>query len=126
MAKQVHVQIGDNGLPIRIFRDKSWRDLPEDQVRKMDKNKAVAAIRVQVFDKACSDDDDFVVPRYCECERCGRGITWQTMEMHETIPKGEGGEVAISNCEALCHACHTGDLDSAHGNRRFQSAKIKS
>jgi hypothetical protein len=26
----------------------------------------------------------------------------------------------------LCHACHQGDADSAHGNRRFQSAKIKS
>jgi hypothetical protein len=34
--------------------------------------------------------------------------------------------VSVENCEALCHACHQGDADSAHGNRRFQSAKIKS
>ena len=129
MAKQVHAQIGVNGLPIRIFNDKSWRDFPEDQVRIMDRAHAVGAIRAQVFDRSietaqeghCLDTD-------AACERCGRRIRWETFEMNEKIPKGSSkrGEVSVENCEALCHACHQGDADSAHGNRRWQSAKIKS
>ena len=121
MSKQVHVQTGLNGLPIRIFRDRSWRDLPEDQVQKMDKARAVGVIRAQVYDRAVSEEDGLA-----ECDRCGRVVQWNTFEMHETVPKGSSGEVSVEICEALCHQCHTGSPDSAHGNRRWQSAKIKS
>jgi 5-methylcytosine-specific restriction endonuclease McrA len=120
MSKQVHVQIGLNGLPIRIFRDKSWRDLPKDQVQIMDKAHAVYAIRAQVWDR-CETEDGWY-----ECERCGRLIGWDSFEMNEKIPKGSGGEVSMDNCEALCHPCHQGNPDSAHGNRRWHTAKIKS
>jgi 5-methylcytosine-specific restriction endonuclease McrA len=118
-SKTVRVELGPNGLPCRIFRDKSWRDLPEESVRKMDKAAAVGAIRAQVFDRASGEDGD-----YTECERCGRRITWDGFEMNEKLPKGSGGEVSLKNCEALCHACHQGGPDSAHGDRRWQTSKL--
>lgn len=52
------------------------------------------------------------------CERCGAILTKETGEMHETKPKGKGGEVSLMNCEWLCHDCHQGRPDSAHGDRR--------
>jgi hypothetical protein len=119
MTKLVRVQIGPNGLPIRIFRDKSWRYLPEDEVQIMDRANAVGAIRAQVFDRSETEDGN-----NNECENCGRYITWKSFEMHESLPKGSGGEVSVENCEALCHKCHTGSPDSAHGNRRWQTAKL--
>ena len=123
-SKFVHVLLGDNDLPVRIYRDKSWRDEPVDRIATMTREKAVGAIRAQVYDRAIPPLSDGF--RGAECERCGRGITWESMEMNEIIPKGSGGEVALSNCEALCHQCHTGAPDSAHGNRRWQTSKIKS
>lgn len=124
MTKQVHVELGPNGLPIRIFRTKDWRDLPADLVQIMDRSHAVGAIRAQVFDRATGDSP--AGGESSECERCGRYITWESFEMHETAPKGSGGEVSLENCEALCHGCHQGNTDSAHGNRRWQTSKIKS
>ena len=115
--KSVRVQLGLDGRPIRIFRDKSWRDFPEDFVRIMDKRSAVGCIREQVYERSRGEAGP-------ECERCGRTITWKTMEMNEIIPKGSGGEVSLSNCEALCHACHQGGPNSAHGNRRWQTSKL--
>ena len=122
MPKLVHVEIGPNGLPCRIFRDKSWKTC--DSVQIMDRGKAVGAIRAQVYERATGDSP--AGGELSECERCGRVIRWETFEMHETIPKGKGGEVSLSNCEALCHGCHQGNADSAHGNRRWQTSKIKS
>lgn len=119
-SKLVHVELGDSGLPCRIFRDRSWRNFPEDRIALISKAEAVKSIRDRVFVRAKNDDGT------AECERCGRYITWESFEMNEKIPKGSGGEVSLSNCEALCHDCHQGHPDSAHGNRRWQSAKIKS
>ena len=91
----------------------------------MDRAKAVGAIRAQVYDRAEVENEEH------ECERCGRFITWDSFEMNEIRPKGAGGgktggEVSLENCEALCHGCHQGSPDSAHGNRRWQTSKIKS
>ena len=121
LGKQVRVEIGPNGLPCRIFRDASWKTC--DCVQIMDRAKAVGAIRAQVYDRATGDSP--AGGELAECERCGRIIRWETFEMHETIPKGKHGEVSLSNCEALCHACHQGGPDSAHGNRRWHTSKIK-
>lgn len=90
----------------------------------MDKAHAVGAIRAQVFDRATGDS--LAGEELSECEICGRIIRWDTFEMNERIPKGSGGEVSLENCEALCYACHQGRPDSAHGDRRWQTAKIKS
>jgi 5-methylcytosine-specific restriction endonuclease McrA len=127
-SKLVRVELGDNGLPIRIFRTKDWRLLPAEKVQVMDRGAAVGLIRKQVFERARVEG-----PRsfgdWFECERCGRRISLGTGEMNEKRPKGKaggktGGEVSLENCEALCHQCHTGSPDSAHGNRRWQTAKL--
>ena len=85
----------------------------------MPKAEAVGSIRRQVFERARNPLTGLV-----ECENCGRIITWEFGEMHERVPKGNGGEVSLGNCEALCRECHTGSQDSAHGNRRWQTAKL--
>ena len=121
-SKQVHVELGESGLPIRIFRTKAWLDCSHTTL--MDRALAVRLIRNQVFDRSLIVDSP--MEEHYECERCGRTIAWDSFEMNERVPKGKLGEVSLENCEALCHACHTGDADSAHGNRRWQSAKIKS
>ena len=122
MGKLVHVEIGPNGLPCRIFRDASWKTC--DSVQIMDRGRVVGAIRAQVYDRATGDSP--AGGELSECERCGRIIRWDTFEMHETVPKGKGGEVSLSNCEALCRACHQTGSDAAHADRRWQSSKIKS
>jgi 5-methylcytosine-specific restriction endonuclease McrA len=121
MSKTVRVEIGPEGNVLRIFRNKEWKDLPTESVRLMDRSEAVKAVRVQVFDRAFNEDTEQI-----ECERCGRKINWSTGEMNEVVPKGSGGEVSLANCEALCNRCHTGSPDSAHGNRRWQTAKLSS
>ena len=121
-SKIVHVELGEDGRPIRIFRTKAWLDCPNTILT--DRALAVRLIREQVFDRSIVFDPP--EEEHNECERCGRTITWDSFEMNEKILKGKRGEVSLENCEALCHACHTGDADSAHGNRRWQSAKIKS
>lgn len=119
-TKTVHVELDDKGLPVRIFRNKDWRNYPDDQIVVLTKADAVGMIRQRVFERARHKLD------HAECEKCGRTITWDTMEMNERIPKGSGGEVSLVNCEALCHDCHQGHADSAHGNRRWQTSRIKS
>lgn len=91
----------------------------------MDRGKAVGAIRAQVYDRSENQETGDH-----ECERCGRYITWESFEMNEKRPKGAGGgktggEVSLQNSEALCHGCHQGNKDSAHGNRMWQTSKIK-
>ena len=122
MSKQVHVEIGPEGKPIRIFNTKAWLDCENTTL--MDRASAVRSIREQVFERSIVADPE----EHNECEYCGRTITWGDFEMHEEIPKGSSkrGEVSTENSKAICHGCHTGGPDSAHGNRRFQSAKIKS
>lgn len=119
-AKLVHVELDDSGLPCRIFRDRSWRSFPEDNISLAAKSFAVAAIRKRVFDRSKNDDG------IAECERCGRYITWDSFEMNEKILKSLGGEVSLENCEALCQDCHQTGPDAYHADRRWQSAKIKS
>lgn len=117
MPKLVRVEIGPNGLPCRIFRTKDWKTC--DSVQIMDRGKAVGAIRAQVYDRSESENGDH------ECERCGRYITWDSFEMNEKKLKSLGGEVSMSNCEALCKSCHQTGPDAYHANRRWQSSKIK-
>jgi 5-methylcytosine-specific restriction endonuclease McrA len=125
-SKLVRVEIGNEGLPIRIFRDKSWLDLPVEQVLKMDRAMAVRAIRLQVFQRASKGKG---IDYAGDCEKCGRFIWWETFEMNEIRPKGAGGgktggEVSLDNCEALCSSCHQTGPDAAHKDRRWQTAKL--
>lgn len=118
-SKMVRVEIGDNGLPIRVFRkDKKWLECPEDRLVWMTKAEAVGKIREQVYERSRGLHGP-------GCERCGRSITWDSFEMHETIPRGKGGEQSLENCEALCRSCHQTGPDAAHKDRRWQTSKIK-
>lgn len=124
--KTVLAEVGLDGLPIRIFRTvKAAIQLPVEQVAEFPKAFAVGVIRRKVFERAgCTPHQSG------NCEECGRTIRWyagdwDSGEMHEVIPRGKGGEVSVHNSIALCRNCHTVDATSAHGNRRWHSAKIK-
>lgn len=125
MEKKVRVLIGDNDLPVRIFRkDKEWTKIPLDKWIWMTKADAVGLIRLQVFERTGGKVFEGETVVRGKCEVCERYITWDSMEQHERIFKGKGGSVSLENCVALCHDCHQGRPDSAHGNRRWQTAKI--
>jgi len=48
------------------------------------------------------------------CVKCGSPVTWETGELHEKVPRSQGGERTLENCETLCKSCHTG-RKGAHG-----------
>jgi 5-methylcytosine-specific restriction endonuclease McrA len=52
-----------------------------------------------------------------QCEDCGKLVTWETMNMHEKIHRGDGGEISLENSIAVCFKCHT---EIEHGNRRLR------
>lgn len=57
-----------------------------------------------------------------QCVACGEMLVLDSghrnsMEMHERIPRGRGGVIALWNSESRCHDCHTG-RHGAHGKRR--------
>lgn len=114
-VKLVRVETNEHGTPIRIFRkDKLWLDCPKDLLKIMTKAEAVGSIRDQVWKRTGG-----------ECEYCGKWITENTMHMHEELPKGQGGEVCLMNSVGICADCHVIGPDSAHGNRRWHTAKIQ-
>jgi len=114
-SKIVRVQLGANGLPIRIFRkDHEYLQCPEQWLGIMTKKEAVGSIRRQVFDR-CDG----------KCEQCERYITWESFELHEKVFKGKGGEVSLENSVALCNHCHQSGPNAAHRDRRWQSAKLR-
>ena len=113
-----HVQVGEQGEVVRIFRTTkdyiSYRLQFPEFVKTMSKAAAVGEIRRQVFERAKN-----------ACEWCGTRLTWDTGEMHERIHRGDGGEQSLANCIMLCRRCHTAPIpSSAHGNRRWHTAKV--
>jgi HNH endonuclease len=114
----VRAQVDEQGKVIRVFRTTREGILygvkfPEF-VKTLPLAEAVGEIRRQVFERAEG-----------ACEWCGAKLTWETGEMHERLPKGKGGEQSIYNGVALCASCHRAPKESsAHGNRRWQTAKV--
>jgi 5-methylcytosine-specific restriction endonuclease McrA len=105
-----------NGQPFRIFRsDKAavLASLAGCRVQEMQRYIAIGCIRELVRIRAGD-----------ACERCGTMLTSATGEMHETLPRGKGGEISLANSEWLCHDCHTGRPDSAHGDRRLHFGEV--
>jgi 5-methylcytosine-specific restriction endonuclease McrA len=96
-----------SGLPIRIVKSRyEVYSLPLEKIAFWPRSEAVGLIRKQIFDR----DKD--------CQRCGKTLTRATMHMDEKVSKGEGGEVSLKNCWALCYECHEGNKStSEHGNR---------
>lgn len=103
----VFVELGKDGYIARIFKNRKafLRANTFEVIRPY--AIAVGSIREQVIARAGN-----------VCDRCGEVLTAMTGEMHETIPRSKGGEISLANCEWLCHGCHQGRRDSAHGNRR--------
>jgi hypothetical protein len=124
VSKTVHCEIDAAGDVIRIFKfAKDARALPAEAVREYPKAYAVEQIRRFVFER--SKDMDGVS---C-CEFCGASLTWESGHMHERHAKGKQidgvfGEVSRANSCFICSGCHTERPDSAHGDRRWQSAKV--
>ncbi len=54
------------------------------------------------------------------CTHCGRAVTFGTMELHERVWRGRGGEVSVANGTTLCRDCHQDDPVAGHGARRPQ------
>ena len=99
MAKQsVFVEINPKTeLPIRIVKH-TWQvaKLDPEIVRRMARSVAVGYIREQVIERAKRNN-------LILCEFCGNVLTEVTGEMHEVVPKGDGGEVSLENCRFICN-----------------------
>ena len=117
MAKQLvfcEVDI-ETELPIRIISSREGWQLDPNIVRQMARKEAVGAIRSQVINRARRG-------RLILCEYCGEPITEFTGHMHEVVSRGDGGYIGLNNSVFICPRCH---LKDEHGDRTFQSSKIK-
>lgn len=120
MTKQkfVLVEINSHGDPVRIFRTvKEAMKLPVELVQKWPRGLAIRSIRETIYVR--SKD----VLGNGRCEFCGQFVTRDSGEMHEKIPRGRGGEISLENSVFICKPCHRGQ-NGAHGNRRWQTAKL--
>jgi hypothetical protein len=114
--KIVKVLIGENGLPVRIFRHrKEALQFAVEDVADMLHGDAVKSIRWQVWLR-CEE----------RCELCGEGITPISGELHEQHPRGKRidgrlGEYSLQNSIMVCNFCHKND----HPEKRFYSAKVQ-
>jgi 5-methylcytosine-specific restriction endonuclease McrA len=96
---KVWVEI-ENGLAIRIFNNhkfasKEQVEFPKKIIKEVNRKEAIHQIRKQVFDMYKQ-----------ECIYCGEYLTFQTMHMHERLPRGKGGEISIYNSVPACYNCH--------------------
>jgi 5-methylcytosine-specific restriction endonuclease McrA len=60
-----------------------------------------------------------------KCEYCSRPITrtgWAKGEMHEEVPRGNGGEISLANSKMICRSCHRND-PRGHADRKLQFSK---
>lgn len=110
LTKLVYVELDDSGQILGVITHKKSIQLPDANVKQLPKAEAVREIRKKVFERSKG-----------LCEWCGQNIIWNSFEMHETTFKSDGGMVSLENSVALCHQCHQGREDSAHGDRRWQT-----
>ena len=117
---RVMVEFDILGLNIlRIFRSDGAASVAQAQndagsrrnVFEYPRKDAVEKLRRQIFERSQG-----------KCESCSKAITWQTMEMHERVPRGKGGEQSMENCEASCYSCHQGPMGH-HQNHLLRSGK---
>ena len=92
----VWVEIGDSGLPVRIFKNEKIAFKSGIlAIASMDRTTAVSLIRHTIFVR--SDN---------HCELCDSPIIEVTMQMHEMRHRGKGGEISLANSVAACARCH--------------------
>jgi len=97
---RAYVEFSETGKPIRVFRNEFTASTSEawkaGRVKEYPRKDAVAGIRIQIFERAKN-----------ACENCSKLLTFNTMQMDEKIPRSKGGEISLTNSQALCHKCHT-------------------
>lgn len=100
MRGRVFVEF-EEGQISRIFRNTrdavlsaAWE---EKRVGEYPRKDAVGIIRKRVYDLA----EGF-------CKYCGKYAGWEVGEMHEELPRGQGGEISIYNSVWSCVNCHRG------------------
>jgi len=103
------VEVDEGGGVVRVFRTVHDAILFEHDhpllVKTIRYRDAVEEVRRRVYERSKG-----------ACEWCGKTITWKSLHMHEQLPRGNGGEISLSNSAALCARCH---LDVAHANRQW-------
>jgi len=112
-AEFVMVEIGPNGLPVRMFFSDKIACRSDRVVYEMRRDAAVRLIRKQVFERSQG-----------KCELCKTArVTWESGEMHERNPRGMKehirGEYSLENSVFVCFQCHR----KAHFNRNPRWSK---
>lgn len=110
MPRMVWAEFGENGLPIRIVKSAKHAVL---RVAYVLRSMAVKSIRHQIWIRDGK-----------KCTHCGADVSWETMEMHERIWRGRGGEISVANGTTLCYDCHQNDPVAGHGKRRVGGSPI--
>lgn len=104
MRNRVFVEIDEAGNVTRIIKSKGGACfVPPERLRELPRIEAVENLRQQVFKRADN----------C-CDKCGKVLSWGTLQMHERVPKSQGGEQSLENCWALCYDCHQGKRNGEH------------
>ena|ERR1700722_13255155 len=111
MPRMVWTEIGDSSLPIRIFKNRKQAVMAGCLLggAYMLRAIAVESIRRQIWKR-----DGHT------CTHCGAIVSWFTMQMHERIWRGRGGEISLDNGTCLCDNCHADDEVAGHGKRKIQ------
>lgn len=91
VSRWVYVENDARGHVIRIYR--GLPD-PDDYFSIVERTLAISAIRKQVFARAQG-----------YCEYCGANLG-EGGHMHEKLSRGRGGLISLTNCVAICAACH--------------------
>jgi len=95
----VWVELSPEGLPVRIFKSvrSAWTQASQGgfRIAQMTHQTAVQHIRHQIFVRSKGF-----------CEECGSVITESSMEMHERLWRGKGGEISLENSIAACKGSH--------------------
>ena|ERR1700719_1258099 len=110
---KVWVQLGDDGLAVRIFSNQKemFFECPEGREAEMERALATRQIRIQVWNRQNGT-----------CVRCPKILTWESGHLHERETRGQGGNISLDNSEMLCYTCHLG-FDGVHQNRQLRFTK---
>lgn len=106
--KMVWAELGSDGKAIRILKHQKLRAAVENVAF------VLRAVAVDNIRRAIWERDKR------RCTHCGNALTYGTLEMHERLWRGKGGEVSLSNGTSLCGECHRTDDVAGHGQRRPQ------
>jgi len=113
---RVFVEIDVDGNPIRIFRARKHAfALTPERVAEWPRVEATARIRHQIWLRTGG-----------RCEYCSGKITeneYPKMEMHEEVPRSQGGQISMENSVGICQKCHRTD-PRAHLARRLHFGEV--